>query len=137
MGRCALRDHAERSQSKKMSFKSRDFLFPTLSVNVSAFSGTDLFDGGMCTFSGGRFVIPQGSKSVKAPRSVCQTTEPSSFPSLLRQVESGEASYVPKTQILIQEAWNQPGKKRKNLKNKGKEVQNWVILCCKSDFPHQ
>lgn len=49
MGRYALKDRAERSQSKKMSFKSQDFLFPALSLDVSAFSGTDLFDGGMCT----------------------------------------------------------------------------------------
>lgn len=109
MGRWALKDHAERPQSKKMSFRSQHFPFPTLSLDVSAFPGTDLFDGGMCAFSGGRFVIPQGSKSVKAPMSGCQAAEPSSFQPHLRQVESGEASCVPKTQILIQEAGSQPG----------------------------
>lgn len=109
VGTCAWKDHAEGSQSKKMSFKSQDFLFPTLCLDVSAFLGTDLFDGGMCTFWGGRFVIPQGSKSVKAPMSGCQATESSSFQPLLRQVESGEASYALKTQILLQEAGSQPG----------------------------
>lgn len=112
MGRCALKDHAERSQSKKMSFRIQDFLFPTLSLNASAFSGTNLFDGGMCTFLGGRFGIPQGSKSVKASMSGCQATEPSSFQTHLRQVESGEESCVPKTQILIQEAGRQPGENK-------------------------
>lgn len=125
MGRCALKDHAQRSQANKMSFKSQNFLFPTLSLDLSAFSGTDLFDGGMCTFWGGRFVIPQGSKSVKAPMSGCQAMEPSSFQPLLRQVESGQATCVPKTQILIQEAGSQSGE------NNGREVQNWVVSCCK------
>lgn len=25
----------------------------------------------------------------------------------------------------------------RHLENKGREVQNWVVLCCKCDFPHQ
>lgn len=123
MGRYALKDHAERSQSKKMSFKSQDFLSPALSLDVSAFSGTDLFDEGMCTLWGGRFVIPQGSKSVKAPMSGCQATEPSSFPSLLNLVRQ---TVYPRHKSSSKKDGASLGKTR-HSKNKGK---------CKTGLSH-
>lgn len=66
----------------------------------------------------------------------CQATEPSSFQPLLRQVESGEASCVPETQILIQEAESQPGENEAFEKQRQGSAKLGCLML-QSDFPHQ
>lgn len=53
----------------------------------------------------------------------------------LRWIESGELSCVPQTHVASKKWESSPGRVM-SLATKWREMHNWVVLCCKCDFPY-
>lgn len=67
---------------------------------------------GTCTFWWGRFVIPQGSKSVKAPTTGCQATEQLSCSTMFEMGWIWWVELHTPDISCIQEGGNQPGESK-------------------------